>query len=518
MTTTPTTRHRVAALGDLPENEMRTVEAGDTKVLLIRRGDTVHALAALCPHKGVPLDKGIIDGDRIVCGIHRAAFAIASGEVVEPPACESLARYEVTVEGDEVHVDVPEDAEPHPVPPMASRTAGTPDTRHFVIVGAGGAGWTAAETLRREGFTGRISVVTDEENLPYDRTDLSKAYLKADDPDGPDDPWRRDAAFCEAHDITVVRGTAETLNADDRRLVLHGGQSLAYDAILLATGCDARMLDVPGAELDGIHTIRSLADAKALRADVAALPEGARVAVVGGGFVGMEAAASLGGRGFDVTAVLTDAVPFKAVIGEAMGRRLRDEHEANGVSFRTGKVMGFAGDGRVERIELEGGEPVEADLVVVGIGAVPRTGWLDLPTDDDGGITVAADGSVPGVDGVWAAGDIARIPTPWGRVRIEHWRHAQQLGALAARAMLGREASYSEAPFFWTMQWIGGSYSYTGHAEGWDEVRDEGDASSPNFIRSYVKDGKVMATFGHGMLARQAEVERAMAREGPLEA
>lgn len=508
-------QHRVASLSELPENEMRTVEAGDTKVLLIRRGETVHALAALCPHKGVPLDKGIIDGDTIVCGIHRAAFSIASGEVAEPPACESLARYEVSIEGGEVHVEVPDDHEPHPAPTMVSRTATTADTRHAVIVGAGGAGWTAAETLRREGFTGRITVVTDEEDLPFDRTDLSKSYLKADDPD---DPWRRDAAFCEAHDITVVRGRAETLNAEDRRVVLEGGRPLAYDMVLLATGCDARMLDVPGAELGGIHTIRSLADAKALREDVATLPEGAKVAVVGGGFVGMEAAAALGGRGFAVTAILTDDVPFKAIIGDAMGRRLRREHERNGVAFRVGKATGFGGDGRVERVELADGDPVEASLVVVGVGAVPRTGWLDLPLNDDGGIDVNADCSVPGVEGVWAAGDIARIPTPWGAARIEHWRHAQQLGALAARAMLGRDETYSEAPFFWTMQWIGGSYSYTGHAEEWDETRVEGDPEGKDFLQSFIKDGKVMATFGHGMLARQTEVERAMARKGPLPA
>ena len=509
-------RHRVATLNELPENEMRTVEAGETKVLLIRRGDVVHALAALCPHKGVPLDKGIIDGDRIVCGIHRAAFEIGTGEVVEPPACESLRRYEVSIEDGGVHVEVPDGADPHPVPPMASRTAGTPDTRHFVIVGAGAAGWTAAETLRREGFTGRISVVTDEEALPYDRTDLSKGYLKADDT--PADPWRRDAAFCEEHDITVVHGTAETLNTHDRRLVLHGGTPLAYDAILLAPGCDARSLDVPGADLAGIHTIRSLEDARKLREDVAALKDGAKVAVVGGGFVGMEAAASLGGRGFDVTAILMDDVPFKAVLGEAMGKRLRAEHEENGVRFVNGKTVGFEGNGRVASVTLEEGNPVEADLVIVGIGAVPRTDWLDIETDKDGGITVDGGCAVPDVDAVWAAGDIARLPTPWGTARIEHWRHAQQLGALAARNMLGRGETYSEAPFFWTAQWIGGSYSYTGHAEDWDETRMEGDADTPSFVQSYVKDGKVMATFGHGMLARQSEIERAMARNGPLEA
>ena len=447
---------RVAALSELNENEPQVVEAGGTKVLLIRRGDAVHALQGLCPHKGVPLDKGIVDGDRIVCGIHRAAFEIASGEVVEPPACESLARYPVTMEGDDVMVDVPDGHEPHPVPPMASRTAGTPDTRHFVIVGAGGAGWTAAETLRREGFTGRVTVFTDEAERPFDRTDLSKAYIKADDPKP---SWRRDAAFMEEHDIALRQAKVESVAFEPKRVVLHGGEAVAYDRLLLAPGCAARALDVPGSDLEGIHTIRDLADAEALRADLASLDGDVPVVVIGGGFVGMEAAAALSGKdGVGVTVVMPDEVPFRAVVGEEIGRRIRREHEEKGVRFVTGEgrgeVSGFRGEGRVEAVETKGGDPIPARLVVVGIGAVPRTDWLDVETGKDGGIAVGADLALEAHGDVWVAGDVARLPTRWGEVRIEHWRHAMQLGALAARNMLGRGETYDEAPFFWTAQQI----------------------------------------------------------------
>ena len=511
---------RVVVLSELPENEPVGAKVGETPVVLVRRGEKVHALAGLCPHKKVPLEKGIVSGDTIVCGIHRAAFDLHSGEVLEPPACESLARYAVTIEGDDVSVTVPDAHEPHPVPPMVSRTAGTPDDRHFVIVGAGAAGWTAAETLRREGFTGRITVIDREERLPYDRTDLSKSYLATDNPRP---GWRRDEEFLAEHDIALKHGTVETVNFDDKRVVLQGGEHFAYDAILLAPGSTARNLDVEGADLEGIHTLRSLADAQALRADLDGLDGDAQVVVIGGGFIGMEAAASLSGKdGVNVTVVMPDEVPFRAVVGEEMGRHIRREHEAEGVRFVTGQergaVTGFAGNGRVQRVHTKSGDPIPAKLVVVGIGASPATDWLDLETNDDGGVDVGADLKLPNVEAAWAAGDIARLPTPWGKARIEHWRHAQQLGALAARNMLGRNEEYSEAPFFWTAQQIDGSYFYTGHAKEWDEAQVEGDPASGQFVTRYIKDGKVMATFGHGMLAEQARIEREMAERGPLSA
>ena len=505
--------HRVAAIDDLVENEPKVVDVDGTKVLLVRRGERVHALQGLCPHKKVPLDKGIVDGDRIVCGIHRAAFALETGEVVEPPACESLARYDVTLEGSDVLVTIPPDTEPHPVPPMASRTAGSPDTRHFVIVGAGGAGWTAAETLRREGFTGRVTVFSDEERLPFDRTDLSKAFLKADDPAT---PWRRDEAFLKAHDLTLREGVVESVNYDAGRVVLHGGETMAFDKLLIAPGCEARTPNIPGIDLAGVHTLRDLEDAKAIREAVRS-DRVKRVVVIGGGFIGMEAAAALSSMdGIEVSVALRNKVPFKSILGEQMGRRLRREHEARDVRFLVGEVERIDEADGALAVVLGNGERAGADLVIVGVGAVPRTGWADLPTDEDGGLSVEADLSVPDHENVWAAGDVARLPTRWGKVRIEHWRHAMQLGELAARNMLGRNERYDEAPFFWTAQQIEGSYFYTGHAEDWDATTIEGDPDSPDFIVRYERDGKVMATFGHGMLADQAAIERRMAKEGPL--
>ena len=516
----PASEHRAASLSDLRENDPVDVDLDGTKVLLVRRGDDVHALAALCPHKGVPLSKGVVEpdgngGGRIVCGIHRAAFDLATGAVVKPPACESLARYDVRIDGDDVFVGV-DDREPHPLPAMGRRAAsGGASGEHFVVIGAGAAGWRAAEALRRENFEGRVTVVTDEAAPPYDRTDLSKAFIKADEQ--PDDPIIRRPRAIREHDIEVVQAHVTALDPNARTIRLRNGETLAYSKVLIATGCDARKLDVAGADLDGIHVIRTLTDAKRLRADLAKVRNGgaANIVIVGGGFIGLEAASALCGKeGVSVTVVLAKSKPFAELFGEAFADRLKAEHEAAGVRFVTDtKVTGFSGSERVSHVETDG-ETVPADLVVVAIGAEPRTDWLPFERGDDGGIAVDEHFQVAGARDVYAAGDIARVPTQWGDVRIEHWRFAQETGELAARNMMGRPAPYDGTPFFWSMQQIEGSYTYTGHAEGFDAI--EGGVEDTNFAAAYVKDGMVQAVLAHGVDDDVTALEPRMHGRGPL--
>ena len=509
------TEHRAARLSDLVEAEPFDVDLDGTSVLLVRRGEAVHALAGTCPHKGVPLSKGVVHGGRIVCAAHRAAFDLETGALAAPPACEALARYAARIEDGDVLVTVPPGAPAHPLPPMAGRGS---DTRRFVIVGAGAAGWRAAETLRREGFEGRVIVLTDDDPRPYDRTDLSKGYLKP--AETPADPVIREPEAIEAQGIEIRQARVVGLDPMARALTLEGeADALPYDELLIATGCEARRLDVPGMDLAGVHAIRTLADARALRDDLAArLEEGpVRVAVVGGGFVGLEAAAALGAReGVSVTVVMNEAKPLAKLFGDAFAERTLREHREAGVEFVTqARVTGLAGGGRVERIERDGGEPIPADLVLVAIGAAPRTGWLPFERGEDGGVAVGADLCVPGAPGVRLAGDIARVPTPWGEARIEHWRFAQETGELAARNMLGAGLRYEGTPFFWTMQQAPGSYAYTGHAEGWDEIRDEPPAEG-GFAASYVAGGRVAAVLSLGFDDRVTRIEPRMAGRGPL--
>ena len=507
----PLSEHRAARLSDLGDGDPVDVDLDGTKVLLVRQGDTVHAVAALCPHKGVPLSKGVVEGGRIVCGIHRAAFELATGEVVKPPACESLARYDVRIEGDDVFVAV-DDREAHPLPAMGRKGA---SNEHFVVIGAGAAGWRAAEALRRDGFEGRVTVVTDEAAPPYDRTDLSKGYIKADEQ--PDDPIIRRPRDIREHDIEVVQAHVTALDPNARTISLRNGQTLAYSKVLIATGCDARRLDVEGSNLPGIHVIRTLTDAKRLRADLARVRDGgaANIVIVGGGFIGLEAASALCGKdGVSVTVVLSGSKPFAELFGDAFAERLKREHEAAGVRFVTNtKVTGFGGEERVSDVQTDG-EPIPADLVVVAIGAEPRTHWLPFKRGDDGGVAVDEHFAVRGAKDVYAAGDIARVPTQWGDVRIEHWRFAQETGELAARNMMGTPAPYDGTPFFWSMQQIEGSYTYTGHANGFDAI--EGGVQEKDFAAAFVKDGKIQAVLAHGVDDEVTALEPRMHGRGPL--
>ena len=514
-----------AKLSDLAENQPTEAEHEGTKVVLVRQGDRVHALAGLCPHKKVPLAKGIVADGQIVCGVHRAAFDLETGDVVKPPACENLARYDVEIDGDDVRVTIPDGQTEHPLPASVTRKK---EGRHFVVIGAGAAGWRCAETLRRAtphgaGFEGRITVITDEAHLPYDRTDLSKSFLSADDP-GP--VAIRTQAQIDAQQIDVVTCRVEALDPNAKTLTLDkkcdGPDTLAFDKLCIATGSDARRLDVPGHDLEGIHVIRTLSDAKHMRADLkgalARASDGPMKAViVGGGFIGLEAASAMAGKDeVELTVVLRDAVPFANLFGEAFGKRLKREHEDAGVRFVEGEVSGFTGKNRVAGVQIENGEALDANLVVVAVGATPRTDWLPFEREKDGGVAVADDLSVPGHKDIFLAGDIARVPTNYGPARIEHWRFAQELGELAALNMSGASKGYDGTPFFWSMQQIPGSYTYTGHAEGWDEIR--GDVDDTDFRADFVKDGEVRAVLAHGIMDEVTEVEPKMRGKGPLKA
>ncbi|WP_102106823.1 FAD-dependent oxidoreductase [Oceaniglobus roseus] len=508
--------HDAARLDDLEEGKPHGVELDGVKVVLVRDGDAVHALAGTCPHRGVPLKNGIVHEGSLVCPAHRARFALATGALEAPPACEALARYPVRVVDGAVLVTVESDTPQHPLPDFADRGE---DARSFVIVGSGAAGWRAAETLRREGFGGTITVVSDEDRGPLDRVELSKSYLKGEET--PDTPVTRKAEDLDRVGVTWKRDHARAIDTEAAELVLaNSGERVRYDRLLVATGSDARHLGVSGEGLTGIHSLRTLADADALRADLdTCRARGTcRIAIVGGGFIGLEAATVLGKReGVDVTVILNEDLPLARVFGNAVARRLLSEHEEAGVRFvRSAKVTGFTGDSRVAHVCLESGEKVDADLVLVSVGAAPRTSWLPFARDDDGGITVDETLAVPGFGNVFLAGDIARLPTPWGKVRIEHWRFAQETGELAARNMLGQGRSYDSTPFFWTMQQAKGSYAYTGHATSWDTV--DGAPDGKSFALRYVEDGKVHALLSLGFQDDVTLMERRMAGRGPVEA
>jgi apoptosis-inducing factor 3 len=378
---------------------------------------------------------------------------------------------------------------PCPWPSLTPRK----DKRIFVILGGGGAGLAAAETLRQDGFQGQVLIVTKDTALPYDRPEVSKGYLKGESTkEGM--PWRSPEFFQE-HGIEVLLSQEVTkVDALARTIKFKEGSSLKYDALLLATGGLARRLEVPGADLGNIFTLRTMDDADQI---VARAVKDSPAVCIGASFIGMEAAQSLTKRGMKVTVAAPGAVPFEKTLGPEIGRMWQQIHEENGVSFRMGaRVARFDGGPALKAVVLEDGTRLDAKLAVVGVGVKPATDFLKgVSLNPDGSLTV--DQYMQVTKGVYAAGDIARFPD-WRTgepIRIEHWRLALQLGRITAHNMAGKHIGYTGVPFFWTDQ-FDNLMQYIGYVSGWDEIIYQGSPADRNFLAFYVKDNQVLAPAG----------------------
>jgi 3-phenylpropionate/trans-cinnamate dioxygenase ferredoxin reductase subunit len=321
----------------------------------------------------------------------------------------------------------------------------------LVVVGASLAGIRAVETLRSEGYDGRLVLVGAEPHLPYDRPPLSKEVLRGD--------WGTERLPLRRKDYDELElelrlgRRAVALDAAAREVELDDGARLGFDGLLIATGAQPRTLPGTGG-LEGVHVLRTVDDALALRADLEAAP--ARVVVVGGGFIGAEVAASCRARGLEVTMVEPLPAPMERGIGREMGALMAEVHRDHGVDLRLGTgVDAIEGGARVERVKLGDGSVVDADTVVVGIGVAPATDWLESSgiALDDG---VVCDAScATSIPGVFAAGDVARAWHPvYGRaIRVEHWTHAVEQGVAAARSLLGHAEPFDAIPLFWSDQY-----------------------------------------------------------------
>jgi NADPH-dependent 2,4-dienoyl-CoA reductase/sulfur reductase-like enzyme/nitrite reductase/ring-hydroxylating ferredoxin subunit len=495
----------VATTEEIRDGEMKQISAAGTEILLARVKGNYHAVAAHCTHYGAPLVDGVLSGERIVCPWHHACFNAITGDLEEPPALDSLPCFPARVENGKVLVHIPDDAKDRRTPPMTKRQP--KDERVFVVVGGGAAGYAAVQTLREDGFTGRVILITRESHLPYDRPNLSKEYLQGE----ADPAWLplRSDQFFAAHDIEVMLGKEiERIDAAKKLISFVDGGSLLADAVLVATGGVPRQLPFQTADQENVFLLRSYADSDSI---VAAADKGKRAIVIGGSFIGMEVASSLTKRGCQVTVVAPDDVPFKKILGAEIGRLFQEVHEKNGVKFRLGQsVAAFTGQKKITAVTLENGEQLDADLVVVGIGVKPATDLIvGVKLHRDGGVLV--DKYMRAAEGVYAAGDIAWFPSQFAAEsqRIEHWRTALQQGRVAAHNMAGKETSYNGVPFFWTRQFDVGLL-YIGHASGWDEIIFHGDVSARDFLAFYISDSRVTAVAGMNRDKEMAALEELM--------
>lgn len=379
----------------------------------------------------------------------------------------------------------------------------------FVIVGAGLAGAKAAETLRTEGFDGDVVLLGDEPVRPYERPPLSKDYLRGEvDFNG---PAVHDTDFYAAHDIELRTSTAvSAVDTDGRVVTPETGEPVHYDAMLLATGAQPRRLSIPGAELPGVHYLRTVADSDAIHSDIAAsAQDSAPVVVIGAGWIGCEVAASARQLGAEVAVVEPGSAPLERVLGLEVGRVFAELHATHGVQLHLGVgVEAFTGSERVEEVRLANGTKLAAGMVVVGIGVGPRTSLAEAAglTVDNGVIT--DEFLATSAPGVFAAGDVANVfhPRYGTRIRLEHWSAALNQGPVAARNMLGRATPYEKLPYFYSDQYDFGM-EYRGFAPHFDQVVFRGDTSKYTFIAFWLNEGRVLAVMNANVWDQNDQIE-----------
>jgi NADPH-dependent 2,4-dienoyl-CoA reductase/sulfur reductase-like enzyme/nitrite reductase/ring-hydroxylating ferredoxin subunit len=467
------------ALADLAEGALLRGHAFGEPVLLVRRGDELLAVGALCTHFGAPLETGLLVGDTVHCPWHHACFSLRTGAALRPPALDPLTCWTVELREGRAYVTGKQERDPLAPTPVP---AGHPKT--IVIVGAGGAGSAAAEMLRREGYQGRLTLLDGEAEVPYDRTNLSKSF-------SPDDEQYialRPPGFYAELGIDLVQGQVSSLDVSGRRVLLADGSAHPYEALLLATGAEPLRLDIPGHDRPHVHVLRSLADHRAIMDGAAQ----ARWAVVlGASFIGLEVAAALLDLGLEVHVVAPDEAPLVRILGPELGAMVQALHQEKGIVFHW---LQTAAAIEAKAVVLHNGKQLPADLVVAGIGVRPRLALAEAAgLALDRGVVV--DGYLQtSVPGVYAAGDIARWPDPHTgeHIRVEHWALAQRQGQTAARNMLGQRQRFDAVPFFWSKHY-NVSIRYTGHAEKWDELLTDGNLAARSGTVAFRRHGKTLA-------------------------
>jgi NADPH-dependent 2,4-dienoyl-CoA reductase/sulfur reductase-like enzyme/nitrite reductase/ring-hydroxylating ferredoxin subunit len=471
------------ALLDLPDGGKLVGDCGDEQVLLVRRGTEVFAVSPTCTHYGGPLADGLVVDDTVRCPWHHACFDLRTGEALRAPAFRPLACWSVEQRDGKIFVGEKRKR----VTPEARDEDPTRAPDKIVIVGGGAAGFAAAEKLRRERYQGSIVMLSDDKAPPVDRPNLSKDYLAGK---APEDwlPLRGESFYSKNEiDLRLVTNAAG-IDTGSGEIVLADGSRIPYDRLLLATGAEPVRLTIPGADQPHVHTLRTLADCRAI---IASAKTARRAVVLGASFIGLEVAAALRARDVEVHVVAPGKRPMERILGPQMGDFIRTLHEENGVVFHMeNKANSIDG----ETVKFDGGGTLTADFVVAGIGVRPRTALAETAgLILDRGVTVNAflETSVPGI---FAAGDIARWPDPHTgeNIRVEHWVVAERQGQTAALNMLGRREKYADVPFFWS-QHYDVSINYVGHAEQWDAVEIEGDIAARDCLLRFKLNGRTLA-------------------------
>ncbi len=402
-----------------------------------------------------------------------------TGEALAAPALSPVTCWNVEEREGKIIVGA---RKPTPAPKALGRSSD-----RFVIVGGGAAGFAAAEMLRRRGFAGTITMLSDDSAAPVDRPNLSKDYLAGN---APEDwvPLRGNDWYAENKIDLKLKTAVASFDAKAKELTLSDGSKMKFDKLLLATGAEPVKLDIPGADQKHVHTLRSHADSRGI---IARAEKGKHAVVIGASFIGLEAAASLRAREVEVHVVAPEQRPLERVFGPQFGDFVRALHEEHGVKFHLEDSVTAVGKSDVT---LKSGGTLPADLVVIGVGVRPRISVAEkagLAIDKGVSCNEYLETSAPDI---YAAGDIARYPDPISgeRIRVEHWVVAERQGQTVARNMLGERVPFRAPPFFWS-QHYDVPINYVGHAEKWDSIEMDGDPMKRDCVARYVSGGKTLA-------------------------
>lgn len=473
--------------------------ADDTPAILIHQNNQYYAIGAICTHYSANLIDGIITEGTIHCPWHHSCFDLETGDSQKAPALNPLPTWRTEVLDGMVFVREKNEA------PMPRETK--PSSEHFVIIGSGAAGHAAAETLRREGFGGNITMISADTELPYDRPNLSKDYLAGTAPE----EWMplRPAEFYEAQKIEILLNTKVVeIKAQEKKIILANGEVLSFDKCLLSTGGSPIKPPIEGIDQRHVHFLRTFVDCRSL---INSLSPRKKVVVVGAGFIGLEAAASLRTRGIDVTVIAPDALPLARIVEKEVGELLKSVHEKNGVHFHLGHT--------VKRIEkdhliLENGESIAADIILIGTGIKLNTTLAEKANlRCDQGVLVDSFLKTSAED-IYAAGDIARWPEAFSNktARVEHWVVAQTQGQTAAKNMLGQMQDYQEVPFFWSQQ-FDVTINYVGYAGSWTDHKIFGSPEQKNCTVAFYEGDKVGAVLTIGRDQQSLRLAQALKKQ-----
>ncbi|XP_028839166.1 apoptosis-inducing factor 3 [Denticeps clupeoides] len=479
---------------DLQDGQMMEVEVGRHGVLLARCNGEFTVLGNQCTHYGAPLSRGALMGHKLRCPWHGSCFNVKTGDLEEYPGIDCLPKHKVKVENSKVYVTINKKSlhQTNRMKEMGGRVAGVSHTT--LLLGGGPACLMCAETLRQERYGGRIIMVTRDDLLPYDKTRLSKVM----DVENNSITLRREEFF-QQFDIEVwFNKQVTSVNTEEKNVAFSDGGFQHYDQLLIATGCRAKGLDCPGADLDNVLMLETPADARRIHSAC----KDSRIVVVGTSFVGMEVASYMTDKAATITVIGSSELPYQRTLGPEIGKITMMMLAERGVKFYMNDSVKEVRreDKRVKEVVLKSGTVLPADVLIVGIGVLPNSGFLQ-----GSGINMDNKKYVPvdkfmrtNVADVFCAGDLSSFPLKMAgqeRVNIGHWQIAQAHGRVVALNMLHKQVELNSAPFYWTVL-VGRTIRYTGYGEGYTELILKGKFEDLKFLALYIKGEEVVAAAG----------------------